>query len=59
MAHDSKARSLDFELQPVEMARLSNAAAARVMQVYQEAFLALQKIRTSRQVSMKSEMGLE
>jgi hypothetical protein len=39
------ARSLDFESQPVEMARLSNAA-ARMMQVYQEAFLALQKIRT-------------
>jgi hypothetical protein len=39
------ARSLEFESQPVEMARLSNAA-ARMMQVYQEAFLALQKIRT-------------
>jgi hypothetical protein len=39
------ARSLDFESQPVEMARLSNAA-ARMMQVYQEAFLTLQKIRT-------------
>jgi hypothetical protein len=39
------ARSLDFSSEPVEMARLSNAA-ARMMQVYQEAFLALQKIRT-------------
>jgi hypothetical protein len=39
------ARSLEFESQPVEMARLSNAA-ARMMQVYQEAFLALQKLRT-------------
>lgn len=39
------ARSLDFTSEPVEMARLSNAA-ARMMQVYQEAFLALQKIRT-------------
>jgi hypothetical protein len=39
------ARSLDFESQPVEMARLSNAA-ARMMQVYQEALLTLQKIRT-------------
>jgi hypothetical protein len=38
-------RGLDLESQPVEMARLSNAA-ARMMQVYQEAFLALQKIRT-------------
>lgn len=39
------ARSLDYSSEPVEMARLSNAA-ARMMQVYQEAFLALQKIRT-------------
>lgn len=38
-------RSLDNAMPPVEMARLSNAA-ARMMQVYQEAFLALQKIRT-------------
>jgi hypothetical protein len=30
---------------PIEMARLSNAA-ARMMQVYQEAFLTLQRIRT-------------
>jgi hypothetical protein len=39
------ASSLNTSLPPVEMARLSNAA-ARMMQVYQEAFLALQKIRT-------------
>jgi hypothetical protein len=39
------ARSLDTSLPPVEMSRLSNAA-ARMMQVYQEALLALQKIRT-------------
>jgi len=39
------ARGLDLESQPVEMARLSNAA-ARMMQVYQEAFLTLQKVRT-------------
>jgi hypothetical protein len=38
-------RSLDNRMPPVEMARLSNAA-ARMMQVYQEAFLTLQKIRT-------------
>jgi hypothetical protein len=38
-------RSLDNVMPPVEMARLSNAA-ARMMQVYQEAFLTLQKIRT-------------
>ena len=38
-------RSLDNTMPPVEMARLSNAA-ARMMQVYQEAFLTLQKIRT-------------
>jgi hypothetical protein len=39
------ASSLNASLPPVEMARLSNAA-ARMMQVYQEAFLTLQKIRT-------------
>jgi len=39
------ASSLNTSLPPVEMARLSNAA-ARMMQVYQEAFLALHKIRT-------------
>jgi hypothetical protein len=39
------ARSLDLSSAPVEMARLSNAA-ARMMQVYQEALLTLQKIRT-------------
>jgi hypothetical protein len=39
------ARSLDMHEQPVEMARLSNAA-ARAMQVYQEALLTLQKLRT-------------
>lgn len=38
-------RSLDNIMQPVEMARLSNAA-ARMMQVYQEALLTLQKIRS-------------
>jgi predicted component of type VI protein secretion system len=36
---------LDGSLPPVEMARLSNAA-ARMMQVYQEALLTLQRIRT-------------
>src|SRR5271166_256850 len=36
---------LNSNLPPVEMARLSNAA-ARMMQVYQEALLTLQKIRT-------------
>jgi 2-succinyl-5-enolpyruvyl-6-hydroxy-3-cyclohexene-1-carboxylate synthase len=39
------ARSLDKSEVPVEMARLSNAA-ARAMQVYQEGLLTLQKIRT-------------
>ena len=39
------ARGLDDRLPPVEAARLTNAA-ARMMQVYQEAFLTLQKIRT-------------
>ena len=39
------ARSLEMHEQPVEMARLSNAA-ARAMQVYQEALLTLQKLRT-------------
>lgn len=39
------ARSLDSSLPPVEMARLTNAA-ARMMQVYQEALLTLQRIRT-------------
>ena len=39
------ARSLDMHDQPVEMARLSNAA-ARAMQVYQEGLLTLQKLRT-------------
>ena len=39
------ARSLDMHDEPVEMARLSNAA-ARAMQVYQEALLTLQKLRT-------------
>jgi len=39
------ASSLNTSLPPVEMARLSNTA-ARMMQVYQEAFLALHKIRT-------------
>ena len=38
------ASSLDAHL-PVEMARLSNAA-ARTMQVFQEGLLTLQKIRT-------------
>lgn len=38
-------RSLDNIMPPVEMARLSNAA-ARMMQVYQEALLTLQKIRS-------------
>jgi hypothetical protein len=38
-------RSLDNVMPPVEMARLSNAA-ARMMQVYQEALLTLQKIRS-------------
>jgi hypothetical protein len=36
---------LDGSLPPVEMARLSNAA-ARMMQIYQEGLLTLQKIRT-------------
>ena len=39
------ARSLDLSGVPAEMARLSNAA-ARMMQVYQEALLTLQKFRT-------------
>jgi hypothetical protein len=39
------ARSLRDDLPPVEVARLSNAS-ARMMQVYQDALLALQKIRT-------------
>jgi hypothetical protein len=39
------ARSLETSLPPVEMSRLSNAA-ARMMQVYQEALVALQRIRT-------------
>jgi hypothetical protein len=39
------ANSLRDGLPPVEAARLSNAA-ARMMQVYQDAFLALQKIRS-------------
>ena len=39
------ASSLRDNLPPVEVARLSNAA-ARMMQVYQDAFLALQKIRS-------------
>jgi 2-succinyl-5-enolpyruvyl-6-hydroxy-3-cyclohexene-1-carboxylate synthase len=39
------ARSLDMHDEPVEMARLSNAA-ARAMQVYQEGLLTLQKLRT-------------
>jgi hypothetical protein len=39
------ASCLNTNLPPVEMARLSNAA-ARMMQVYQEALLTLQKIRT-------------
>jgi hypothetical protein len=39
------ASSLRDGLPPVEVARLSNAAAC-MMQVYQDAFLALQKIRT-------------
>lgn len=38
-------RCLDNAMPPVEMARLSNAA-ARMMQVYQEALLTLQKLRT-------------
>lgn len=38
-------RSLDNVIPPVEMARLSNAS-ARMMQVYQEALLTLQKIRS-------------
>jgi hypothetical protein len=41
------ARSLDMSEIPVEMARLSNAA-ARAMQVYQEALQTLQKLRTGR-----------
>src|SRR5215813_7824351 len=39
------ASSLRDGLPPVEIARISNAA-ARMMQVYQDAFLALQKIRS-------------
>jgi hypothetical protein len=39
------AMSLNISLPPVEIARLSNAA-ARMMQVYQEGLLTLQKIRT-------------
>jgi hypothetical protein len=39
------ARSLNMSGVPVEMARLSNAA-ARMMQVYQEGLLTLQKLRT-------------
>lgn len=39
------ARSLDMHDQPVEMARLSNAA-ARAMQIYQEGLITLQKLRT-------------
>jgi hypothetical protein len=39
------ARSLDLSGVPVEMARLSNAA-ARMIQVYQEGLLTLHKIRT-------------
>ena len=39
------ASSLDMSGVPVEMARLSNAA-ARMMQVYQEGLLTLQRIRT-------------
>ena len=39
------ADSLNRNLPPVEMARLSNAA-ARMMQVYQEALLALHKLKT-------------
>lgn len=39
------ARSLRDDIPPVEVARLSNAS-ARMMQVYQDALLALQKIRT-------------
>jgi hypothetical protein len=38
-------RSLNSSLPPVEMARLSNSA-ARMMQIYQEALLTLQKPRT-------------
>jgi hypothetical protein len=37
--------SLTSSLPPVEMARLSNAS-ARMMQIYQEAVLTLQKLRT-------------
>ena len=39
------AMSLEMHDQPVEMARLSNAA-ARAMQSYRESFLTLQKLRT-------------
>ncbi len=39
------ARGIDSRMPPVEMARLTNAA-ARMMDTYQAAFLALQKIRT-------------
>jgi centrosomal CEP104-like protein len=38
-------RSLNSSLPPVEMARLSNSA-ARMRQIYQEALLTLQKLRT-------------
>jgi len=38
-------KSLNSSLSPVEMARLSNAS-ARMMQIYQEALLTLQKLRT-------------
>jgi hypothetical protein len=38
-------RGMDSLLPPVEMARLTNAA-ARMMETYQKAFLTLQKIRT-------------
>jgi hypothetical protein len=38
-------KSLNSSLPPVEMARLSNAS-ARMMQIYQEALLTLQKLRT-------------
>jgi hypothetical protein len=39
------ARGIDTRIPPVEMARLTNAA-ARMMDSYQSAFLSLQKIRT-------------
>jgi hypothetical protein len=48
-AHRAAMKQLDYSLNsslpPVEMARLSNSA-ARMMQIYQEALLALQKLRT-------------